>query len=154
MNHNEKTDQILAQGPDEIKKRPDDIRFSIAYGSRLLQREIAEINRQKGWSDECNIPEKLCLIHSEISEALECYRAGNVRPSTTVTVGVGNAGTIAATFPIGDPSKPEGIIYEMADAVIRCFHLADMMGGDLGGAILAKMDYNRTRPYRHGDKVA
>ncbi|GAG80992.1 unnamed protein product [marine sediment metagenome] len=41
------------------------------------QKEIYELAVEKGWWDrERPIPELLCLIHSEVSEALEAYRDG------------------------------------------------------------------------------
>ena len=41
-----------------------------------LAREIRRNNEKKGfiWNIETDIPVCLCLIHSEISEALEAYR--------------------------------------------------------------------------------
>ena len=32
------------------------------------------IAHEKGWHDPLNVMEKLCLIHSEVSEAVEDYR--------------------------------------------------------------------------------
>ena len=40
-----------------------------------LSKEIYQANKEKGFYDkEKNIGEMLCLIHSEVSEALECDR--------------------------------------------------------------------------------
>jgi NTP pyrophosphatase (non-canonical NTP hydrolase) len=74
----------------------------------------------------------LLLMHSEISEATEYLRHNN---------------------PISD-HIPEfsGIEEELADLVIRACNYAFAKGFDLGGAILAKMDFNDTREYKHGGK--
>ena len=90
----------------------------------------------KGWWDEqiVNIPEKLCLIHSEVSEALEDFRNGDMTTQYT------------------NVCKPVGFPTELADIVIRCFDLAGRMGIDLGEEIQTKHEYNCKRPYRHGGK--
>ena len=71
-----------------------------------------------------NVAEKLCLIHSEISEAMEGYRKD-----------------------LMDDHLPHRkmIEVELADAVIRIFDLAGWLGLDLYGAIDEKLAYNRTR---------
>ena len=48
--------------------------------------------------------------------------------------------------------KPEGVPFELADIVIRCFDMADAFGIDLEAAILEKHEFNKTRPYLHGKK--
>lgn len=71
-----------------------------------------------------NVPEMLCLIHSEISEAMEGYRKT-----------------------LMDDKLPERqmIEVELADAMIRIADLAGYLDLDLAGAIIAKMRYNKTR---------
>lgn len=83
------------------------------------------------------IPEKLCLIHSEVSEALEDYRVGKL--VTTQREGDG---------------KPEGFPSELADIVIRVMDLAGAMGINLEQEMRLKMRYNETRAHRHGGKRA
>lgn len=69
--------------------------------------------------------EKLTLIHSEVSEAMEGHRKG--LPDKHL------------------PHRPMAEV-ELADAVIRIFDLAGVMGYDLGGAIAEKLAYNAQRP--------
>lgn len=70
------------------------------------------------------VPEKLCLVHSEVSEALEGYRKD-----------------------LMDDKLPHRkmIEVELADAVIRICDLAGAMKLDLGGAVAEKMQYNSRR---------
>lgn len=76
----------------------------------------------------------LALVHSEVSEALEAYRARELEAWTRVD------------------GKPEGVAAELADVVIRVADLAGYLGIDLGAAIRGKMEFNATRPHRHGGK--
>jgi len=71
------------------------------------------------------IGEKLMLVVSEISEAMEGHRKN-----------------------LMDDKLPhrEMIEVELADAVIRIADLAGAMNLDLGGAIAEKLEYNRHRP--------
>jgi len=89
----------------------------------------------KGFHDaELDIPQRLCLIHSEVSEALEDYRDGNMN-----TV-------------LDDKGKPCGFPSEIADIVIRVADLCGRLGIDLESEIKTKMAYNATRSHKHGGK--
>jgi NTP pyrophosphatase (non-canonical NTP hydrolase) len=71
-----------------------------------------------------NIPEMLCLIHSEISEAMEGHRKN-----------------------LMDDKLPHRkmLEVELADAMIRIGDLAGSLGLDLGGAVAEKLVYNAGR---------
>jgi NTP pyrophosphatase (non-canonical NTP hydrolase) len=103
-----------------------------------LQNEAHETAVEKGWWDDVDpvksIPEKLALIHSEISEALEAYRDDQMGYWQT------------------EEGKPEGFGVELADAIIRILDLAGALNISLEYCIESKMEYNKTRPHRHGNR--
>ena len=95
--------------------------------------------KQKGWHDkERSIGDLICLMHSELSEALEEHRNGRTPQEIY--------------YNPEKPNKPEGIPIELVDCVIRVFDFCGLYGIDLEHALRIKMDYNTSRPYRHGDK--
>ncbi|WP_317380446.1 hypothetical protein [uncultured Intestinimonas sp.] len=99
-----------------------------------LAKEAHQIAKEHGWWDqEPTFGDLVALMHSELSEALEEYRAG--RPMVW-----------------HKEDKPEGISVELADCIIRILDWAGKEGVDLDAVIREKMAYNRTRPYRHGGK--
>jgi len=81
------------------------------------------------------IASKLALIHSEVSEALEDARDGNM------------------TSRCDEKGKPIGFGSELADIVIRVGDLAKRLGIDLGEEVTNKMVFNATRPHKHGRKI-
>lgn len=104
------------------------------------QRDVHKLAVNNGWwidADMKIVPEKLALIHAEISEALEEYRDGRME-----------------TWYADGSAKPEGFGVELADAIIRILDLCGYLGIDVGELVELKHGYNRTRPFRHGGKLA
>lgn len=82
-----------------------------------------------------SLPEKLALIHSEVSEALEEYR---------------EKGEGCLRIEFDAKGKPIGLWSELADVVIRVGDLCGMLSVDLEHAVTQKMIYNKGRPFKHG----
>jgi len=88
----------------------------------------------KGWWDgEANTGEKIALMHSELSEALEALRNGDP-PDDKIP---GFSGSEA----------------ELADVIIRIMDFASHFKLRVAEAVLAKAAYNETRPVKHGGKL-
>lgn len=103
------------------------------------------------WNPAPEFGTAIALIHSELSEALEEMRAGNkIRPGAPVPMLYYSGGGYVATGPTKACTKPEGVAVELADAVIRIADLCGHLGIDLEAAIALKMEYNETRPFKHG----
>ncbi|MBJ7539850.1 hypothetical protein [Marinomonas transparens] len=108
------------------------INQNIQLSITALQNHIHEQNVQAGWWHdlhsgeplERNKAELLCLIHSEISEAMEGVRKN-----------------------LDDDKLPHRkmVEVELADAVIRILDFAGGFGLDVSGAITEKLEYNKNR---------
>lgn len=107
---------------------------------RNLIQEIHQQNVNAGWWTDINtgesltsiqgepakrnVPEMLCLIHSEISEAMEGHRKN-----------------------LMDDKLPHRSMLEveLADALIRICDMAGGLGLDLDGAVQEKLEFNKHR---------
>ncbi|MFH5187657.1 hypothetical protein ACHHV8_36565 [Paenibacillus sp. TAB 01] len=103
------------------------------------------------WMEDRSFGELIALMHSELSEALEDYRNGEL-PTTMWYEKKVNGELKTEAIQIDDNWKPCGIPSELADVVIRVFDACGRYGIDLEQAIEEKMAYNATRPQRHGGK--
>ncbi len=127
----------------ELIHTDNDVRIAVMLSGANLVNVCHGLSAEAGWwtdiknninlKDEVRIgsrlgkalvAEKLCLTHSEISEAMEGHRKGLMDDKL--------------------PHRPM-IEVELADAVIRIADLAGAMGLDLGGAIVEKLAFNANR---------
>lgn len=91
-----------------------------------LCNQAFETAKSKGWHDEPHeMGTVLALIHAEVSEALEADRKHD----------------------------HDNFVEELADVCIRIFDLCGSMNIDLEKAIKQKMEYNKSRTYKHGGKA-
>jgi NTP pyrophosphatase (non-canonical NTP hydrolase) len=121
--------------------------MTITMNIAEMQAEAHQTSKSKGWYEgacyrggtvdpsRINVLEKLALVHSEVSEAVEAWRDCRVKLNLV-------------------NGKPEGVVVELADVVIRIGDLCGALGLDLNEAVTVKMAYNKTRPHRHGGKLA
>jgi NTP pyrophosphatase (non-canonical NTP hydrolase) len=106
------------------------------HNLNLLAAEAHRIAVEHGFTEN-SIGDDIALMHSELSEALEDHRNGHAPTETWYE-------------PKSPVDKPCGIPSEMADVVIRVAHFCAKHGIDLDKAVAEKMEYNATRPYKHG----
>jgi NTP pyrophosphatase (non-canonical NTP hydrolase) len=98
-----------------------------------------------------NIGELLMLIVSELGEALEAHRCGRFANKEALEdilklINGGSKMGLLAHYPqIKDTFEDE-----IADVLIRLFDLCGYLDLDIEKHIKAKMQYNRTRPHKHG----
>ena len=90
-----------------------------------LAKEIVRWRKKKGfitgWN---NMPEKLMLVVTEISEAMEAYRHGNM----------------------------ENFREETSDAITRLLDICGSCDIDIEYEVKKKMEINKTRPRLHGKR--
>lgn len=123
-------------------------------GLNALACAIYERNVQKGFYEkEKNIGEMLCLIHSEVSEALEADRnrsyAMLTEPQRNVLMGWSRSDDFIDDY----KGKVKGTFEEeMADIFIRLLDMCAFKGIDIEFHVKAKMRYNLSREKYHGKK--
>lgn len=90
-----------------------------------IQNKIMELAAEKGFGttpEEISVPEKIALIHSEVSEAYEAYRHNNIEGK-------------------------DGFYEELGDIIARVLHLCGIFNIDIQSEILKKIEVNKDRDW-------
>lgn len=117
---------------NEDKAAIDDLETSLRQTLSAMANEIREVNLANGWAVfqpsewdlTYKVPGILALIHSEVSEALEAFRKND----------------------------EENFLEELADVLIRVLDCAGGMTNDFDEIVKNKIEKNRGRSHRHGNK--
>jgi NTP pyrophosphatase (non-canonical NTP hydrolase) len=133
--------EALKKRYSDTKTDLDDLNHQLRGRTvRAIDRLLSETLRcQREHGFDATPAEDIALMHSELSEALEDIRDGvwDLRYDTMP----------------GKELKPLGVASELADVLIRVFAFARKHNIDLADAVVRKMLYNETRPYKHGGKA-
>jgi NTP pyrophosphatase (non-canonical NTP hydrolase) len=118
-----------------------------------LSQQIHANNVEKGfYQGTKNIGEMLCLIHSEVSEALEADRKDRYLKKP-ISVNDLNKYVNGDLFKGGYDTHIKGTFEEeMADIIIRVLDLCAFKNIDIDAHVAAKMRYNSLREFMHGKK--
>ena len=127
-------------------------------GLNEFAQEVHQVSVDHGWYDNPpSTPERLMLMVSELSEALEEYR--NRKPNQYVVrtepfiARDGYADVMCEEISQWNPNeKPEGIGVELADCVIRILDFCAAERIDIESLVNIKNEYNKNRPFKHGGK--
>lgn len=113
---------------------------------------------QHGWYEtHRSFGEIISLMHSELSEAFEfernknnpCWLEGRIDYKHHYS-----GGGYVGTQPSEISNKPDGLLVELADVVLRVFdYVGSLDNVDFEQILLEKHLYNKQRPYKHGGKT-
>lgn len=132
------SDSVVSSGPSDNAIELLDEHASAFIDEFLIIESVAHyIALNHGWwEEERPFSEQIALMHSELSEALEWWREEGFNAESDHIEGM------------------RGITEEFADVIIRVMDTCNHYNLNLGSAVVAKMKYNASRPYRHGNKRA
>lgn len=104
-----------------------------------LMADVHETAKSKVWWDKpMTVLEDICLFHSEASEMTEDWRANGLEKMISYD----------------EKGKPSGLAIEAADLVIRVLDFCAARSVPIVDALEIKANWNKTRSYRHGNKLA
>lgn len=134
-----KTDSLDNKLARKIKRRASEFLYkhdnftSLDISVNELAKIVHKTNVKNGFNKfDKDFLGNIALVHSELSEAVEEFRAG------------------MPTVYFGEDGKPEGVAIELIDAMIRIMNILTPMGVDIEKCMFVKDTYNGTRGHLHG----
>ena len=121
---------------------------------KTLQGTVEHVNRKNGWHEDNDSSSKsklahLMLIVTEVSEACEAIRNGVPNNDVSKVLEMKPTSEFKFRFE-SDIKNSEGD--ELADVLIRVLDYATRHKINLADHVAAKIMYNATRGYKHGNK--
>lgn len=148
VRHDRAMEQCLAEMRAERDKLADIAIGNVPAGLNELAKDIHEDAVARGlWNGSRSLSRSVSLCYSELLEAIREARDG--MPNEYVLELNGEITTDPDRFMC---RKPEGVAVEMADCLIRLLDWFGREGLDVDAIVARKMEYNKTRPRKHGKK--
>lgn len=114
---------------------------------------IHEANVKNGFRDGlCQKGTELMLVVSELSEALEADRKDRYADAFAFESALGSDMSDGRFMKAFEDNIKDSYEDEIADAMIRLFHIAGKHGIDLDFHVRQKVRYNSLRTAKHGKK--
>jgi NTP pyrophosphatase (non-canonical NTP hydrolase) len=133
----------------------DEARRIVQQGITVLAQSVSNTAHSHGWwESDRNFGEMIALMHAELSEALEAWRDGDDYTKISYEH---NGQPVSRAYVdefLGGSAKPIGVASEFADVIIRILDTCQTLNIPVAQALIEKAQYNISRPYRHGGKLA
>ncbi len=121
-----------------------------------VKKEAFETAWEKGWyeNESTTFAEHLAWVHAEVSEVYEEFRNWNDYNEIYYNLPSDDDTNIKVQYSevLDTLKKPRGIPVELADVIIKTLDICAHYGIDIERAVKIKLEYNKTRPYKHGGK--
>jgi len=127
-----------------------------------LRDEVYENAKAHGFHEVGRtVGDSLMLIATEVSEAFEAYREGAkvgemLYECKNPKGDCGEDRSVRCHPDDGSDGclhKPVGVPSEIADVMIRCLDFCGEHNIDIDRVVIEKMAFNKTRPFKHGNKA-
>lgn len=120
-------------------------------GLNELSKQVNAFVTEIGF-DNADVPLRIALIHSEISEAFEAFRKDRfAEPDVFLEDVILDKSEERFKYAF-EKSMKDTFEDEIADSIIRLLDLCGKMNIDIENHIREKMAYNATRGHRYGGK--